>query len=94
MLVKLLHSITGYRDGVAWPEAGQEIELPAWEAENLIGVGYAVAVAGDDVETPEDDGGADVAASGRGGDDAGSDAGGPPATVSDPAPEKKTRRKA
>ena len=68
MRVRLIHSITGYRDGVAWPEAGQEIELPDWEAENLIGVGYATAVAGDELETPED-GGVVVAGSGRDGDD-------------------------
>jgi len=92
MRVRLTQSLTGFRDGIAWPGAGQEIELPDWEAENLIGVGYAKAVADEHVETPED-GGEIVAASGGAGDDAGSEAA-PPAD-SGPAPDgKRTRRKA
>ena len=38
----MLHRISGTRDGVSWPAVGEEIELPEWEARNLIGVGYAV----------------------------------------------------
>lgn len=93
MRVRIAHSITGYRDGVAWPEVGQEIELPDWEAENLIGVGYVTAVAGDEIETPED--GASIAVALGGAAAAGSDAGDPPAAASDPVPtDKKSRRKA
>lgn len=51
MLVRMVQSITGFRDGVEWPEIGQEIELPEWEAENLIGQGIVKPVP---VETPED----------------------------------------
>lgn len=94
MRVRLIQSLTGYRDGIAWPEAGQEIELPDWEAENLIGVGYATAVAGGDVETPED-GGEIVDTSGGDVDEAGSEPGAAAPAGSDPAPEpKRTRRKA
>lgn len=88
--VVMLQRITGYRDGVEWPEAGQEIELPAWEAENLIVSGAARLVevpeaAAVTVETPEDGGVSDgVPAAGDAVVEPGE--GTPP--VSSPAPAK------
>lgn len=31
----MLRRITGLRDGVQWPEIGDEIDLPEWEATGL-----------------------------------------------------------
>ena len=33
--VRMLRRITGLRDGVEWPEIGNELELPEWEAIGL-----------------------------------------------------------
>lgn len=43
MLVRMTTHITGYRDGVEWPEANGLLEVPAPEAADLINAGYAVA---------------------------------------------------
>ncbi|HEY1177100.1 MAG TPA: hypothetical protein VGF17_13170 [Phytomonospora sp.] len=53
MKVRLTSEISGSRDGEAWPAAGEEIDLPAGEAEALIATGAAVPVnsRGADVET-------------------------------------------
>lgn len=47
MLVRMTTHITGYRDGVEWPEANGLLEVPAPEAADLINAGYAVAAADD-----------------------------------------------
>lgn len=49
MLVRMLQTITGVRDGERWPAIGETIELPEWEVENLEGVGMVQRVV-----TPED----------------------------------------
>lgn len=43
MKVTMQHKISGTRDGVEWPERGEEIDLPADEAAALISQGSAVA---------------------------------------------------
>ena len=49
MLVRMLQTITGYRNGERWPAVGGVIELPEWEVENLEGVGMVQRIV-----TPED----------------------------------------
>ena len=44
MKVRMVRQITGLRDGIPWPAAGGEIDLPDWEAEALIGNGDAKPV--------------------------------------------------
>ncbi len=46
--VRMLVKISGTRDGIDWPNAGQETELPATEAADLIQAGYAASA-----EAPE-----------------------------------------
>lgn len=52
MKVRMKEQILGTRDGVAWPPAGGEIELPDHEAKKLCAAGSAVPVdsSQDDVE--------------------------------------------
>lgn len=89
MRVRVAQRITGFRDGVEWPEIGGEIDLPGWEAENLIAIGHAVPVEVAALETPE--GGGVVVDTVEVVDEAGSEVV-PPAT-SDPVP-KRAKRKA
>jgi len=44
MKVRLLVSIQGTRDGIAWPPKGEVIDLPTSEAEHMVAVGQAAAV--------------------------------------------------
>jgi hypothetical protein len=44
MRVRMAVHITGTRDGHYWPEAGETVELPAWEANRLIANGSAEKV--------------------------------------------------
>ena len=52
MLVRMTTHITGYRDGVEWPEANGLLEVPDPEAADLINAGYAVAVDDSLLEAP------------------------------------------
>lgn len=45
MHVVMRHQISGHRDGVAWPERGETIELPDDEAISLIRGGAAIELA-------------------------------------------------
>jgi hypothetical protein len=44
MKVRLVHDITGTRDGKAWPSAGEEVDLPDAEALAMLQNGSAKAV--------------------------------------------------
>jgi hypothetical protein len=46
MRVRMIQHITGTRDGIEWPLAGGEIELPDHEAADLIGAGLAAPLEG------------------------------------------------
>lgn len=54
MRVQMIQHITGTRDGIEWPLAGGEIELPDREAADLIGAGLAKEAEGAEPEGPED----------------------------------------
>lgn len=41
MRVVMRVNITGYRDGVPWPEVGGLVDVPDHEAEGLVANGYA-----------------------------------------------------
>jgi hypothetical protein len=41
MRVRMLRHISGARNGVEWPPAGGEVDLPDHEAEGLVANGYA-----------------------------------------------------
>jgi hypothetical protein len=43
--VRMKFQITGTRNGLRWPEAGGVVDLPASEANDLLGLGYADRVA-------------------------------------------------
>lgn len=45
MRVKMLGKITGTRDGVEWPEPGDEIVLPDEEGAQLCALGMATPIA-------------------------------------------------
>lgn len=51
MKVRMVASISGTRDGVDWPQRGEVTDLPAAEAEHMIGQGLATPVDGPEVET-------------------------------------------
>ena len=79
----MVRQITGLRDGIPWPAAGGEIDLPDWEADALIGNGDARPVqAAGPSDVHGDPGGVAVTAAGE--------------AVSSPAaePPKPRRRKA
>lgn len=83
MKVRMVRQITGLRDGLRWPAAGGEVDLPDWEAQALVGNGDAKpAVGGGSSDGHGDPGGVAVTAAGG--------------TVSSPAadPPKQRRRKA
>lgn len=66
MLVRMVKKIGGFRDGVAWPEVGETIDVPDHEASGLVGNGYAreatdAATAAGPEGDPTDDAGADAA---------------------------------
>lgn len=44
MRVRMTKHITGYRNGVEWPEVGGVIDVPDHEARDLIGNGYAAVL--------------------------------------------------
>jgi hypothetical protein len=48
--VKMREQITGYRNGVAWPAKGEEVDLPDHEAAKLCASGRATPVAEDRTE--------------------------------------------
>ncbi len=54
MRVQMTQHITGTRDGIEWPLAGGEIELPDHEAADLIGAGLAKEAEGAEPASPED----------------------------------------
>lgn len=44
--VKMLARLSGTRDGVAWPDLGEELDVPDGEAATLEALGHAERVAG------------------------------------------------
>lgn len=48
--VRMARQITGLRDGVPWPGIGEEIDLPQWEAENLLSNGDCRLVPSGDLD--------------------------------------------
>lgn len=50
MRVRMKTHITGYRDGVEWPQVGGELDLPDPEAADMIANGYAEEVPGDGLD--------------------------------------------
>lgn len=50
MKVRLVQTISGTRDGKAWPAAGEEIDLPEGEALSLLQNGSAKAVSSKDAD--------------------------------------------
>lgn len=44
--VKMLARLSGTRDGVAWPDLGEELDVPDGEADTLEALGHAELVAG------------------------------------------------
>lgn len=66
MIVRMVRQITGLRDGLRWPAAGGEIDLPDWEAKALVGNGDAKsAVGGGPSDDHGDSGGVAVTPSGE-----------------------------
>lgn len=53
MKVRMLVTISGTRNGVDWPPAGSEVDLPAHEASDYIAAGLAAAVAPETASAPE-----------------------------------------
>jgi hypothetical protein len=47
-------ALSGTRDGVPWPPAGDSVDLPDEEAAHLVAAGLAVELDGDD-ETPAEE---------------------------------------
>lgn len=43
MLITMLRQVSGTRDGVDWPAAGENLEVPDDEATSLIAIGLAKA---------------------------------------------------